>query len=151
MDNGHFAELTFDEQERVYNGQTLPAVPADPVSISIAYKQLLQPLITQKKKTVQHGSEGKLSFGPLIPPKDGRKTATVPDIPEEKLINIDKPVVELKLKPAAAGGCALAPKDEDDELLDQLQALERERLEREQEKALADKSGSGSCSYISFR
>lgn len=88
-----------------------------------------------------------MSFGPMAVPKDGRKQAIGPDIPEERLINIDRPVVELKLNPASAGLNRCAP-TEDDEALATLEALERERIQREQEKKA---SSSVPCSYISFR
>lgn len=144
-----FAELSFEEQEKACTGKPLPAIPADPVSMSIAYKKLLQPLITHRQKTIQHGSEGKLGFGHIAEPKDGRKFVNAPDIPEEKLSNMDKPVVELKIQAPGKPGCASRQDDDDYE---QLEALERARLRQEQERLEGERRASvASSSYISFR
>ncbi|XP_046739145.1 uncharacterized protein LOC124407235 [Diprion similis] len=124
--------LSFDEQENIYNAQSVPVAPADPVSLSLAYG-----LAKQASQTVQ---ESRLAFGPTSIPIDGSIRKTVLNIPEEKLLTVDKPIVELKLasKPGISDPYA--------EVLAQQAALEERRLELEAQAQQSDPRSS----FISY-
>lgn len=150
--------MSFEEQERIYNGQSnpLPAVPADAVSVALAYKKILEPLqhlargegLGPGKTRI---SESSLAFGPKTIPADGREKQVESDIPEERLSTVDRPIVELKPQALAAlsqtasgsgGSC------DDEAALAEQEALERERLEQEEAECCNNRGGS---TYISYR
>lgn len=144
--------MSFDEQESIYNGHQLPTVPADAVSVSLAYKKLTSQLprnnVSNKKKIVV---EERLSFGPRTIPADGQvRPAPTTDIPEERLVTVERPIVELKAfstgRSSSSGGCG-GPAGEDEEDLAEQEAIERERMEQETEA----QQNQGTGAYITYR
>ncbi|XP_015520359.1 uncharacterized protein LOC107224703 [Neodiprion lecontei] len=109
--------LSFDEQENIYNSQSVPVAPADPVSLALAFG-----LAKQASQNIQ---ESRLAFGPTSTPIDGSIRRTVLNIPEERLLTVDKPIVELKLASRPAMSDTYA------EVIAQQAALEEQRLELE--------------------
>ncbi|XP_058790417.1 uncharacterized protein LOC131663797 [Phymastichus coffea] len=75
------------------------APTADPVSISLAYKNLAE---SHGKKYV---AEDNLAYGHYKEPEDGRICKHVSNFDEEKLHTVDKPVVELKDCECRDGNC----------------------------------------------
>ncbi|XP_063981299.1 uncharacterized protein LOC135164660 [Diachasmimorpha longicaudata] len=113
--------LSFEDQEKLYNGiiKTTPDARADPVSISLAHKNLLGPLQNcckgqGRRKCV---AESSLYFGPKKVPADGRKEIPEKDFPEEKLHAVDKVIVELKpLEPTSARKSGWSVECDDDDV-----------------------------------
>ncbi|XP_048506763.1 uncharacterized protein LOC125499987 [Athalia rosae] len=123
--------ISFDEQEKIYNGQPAPTAPADPVSLSLAYG-----LARQAARIVP---ESRLAFGQKSLPIDGRIRQTKTDIPEERLLTVDRPIVELKQT-------FVQPSSNDyAEIIAEQEALEQKRMELE-----AKNSHTQSSSLISF-
>lgn len=98
--------MSFAEQESIYTGQNqrqaAPSIAADPVSVALAYRKLLEPLqnLANGYNSQRNVPEATLSFGPKTVPVDGQQRIVEPDIPEERLQVVDKPIVELQLSPA---------------------------------------------------
>ncbi|XP_015592675.1 uncharacterized protein LOC107266577 [Cephus cinctus] len=131
--------MSFDEQESIYNGNAVPIAPADAVSLSLAYG-----LARRVAKIIP---EEKLAFGPRTLPADGHIKQTIPDIPEERLFAVDKPIVELRAAPrvygSGSGPCSALEED-----LAEQEALEQQRLELEAEAQAQEQSGAPS--FISY-
>ncbi|XP_066582689.1 uncharacterized protein [Prorops nasuta] len=114
-----------DQDEVVYPQQ----VPIDPVSLSLAYKHVVAPIVNHYQRG-RYVPEDRLAFGHRTIPTEFRAYKKVNDIPEERLVTSDKPVVELK----APSLYSLPAADiEDTENLAELEAYEREREEIESE------------------
>lgn len=71
-----------------------PAVPADPVSLILAYE------LAQKAAAAV--PEEKLQFGFRKKPEDGMFKKVLKNIPEERLFGVEREIVELKLPKIAA-------------------------------------------------
>lgn len=109
-----------------------PRLPADPVSLSLAYKNLFPRTLSYNKKS-RFVPEDKLAFGHRTVPIETAPTKRVPDIPEEKLQVLDKPVVELHPVSSSISVTDGYYQDEKEEAkLAELEALERERINREE-------------------
>lgn len=106
-------------------------LPADPISLTLAYRNLVAPKIyyNKGKKLV---SEGSLSFGHRTLPIELKKEKKLIDVPEEKLVTVDRPIMELKLSPASSIMIG-DNDDEDDDTFAELEAMEREHLERREQ------------------
>ena len=126
--------LSFAESEQLYRNQ--PVIPADPVSISLAYKNLVQ--TPSYKKYVP---EDRLAFGHRQQPAEGQVYHEIADVPEEKLMTVDKPIVELKLPNKypniGYSECNSYP---------DLEALEREKLQYD-----AEQANGAPATYVSYR
>ncbi|XP_072755735.1 uncharacterized protein [Anoplolepis gracilipes] len=104
-------------------------LPADPVSLSLAYKNFF-PRITVYNNKNKFVPEDKLSFGHRTIPTETTSNKKKLDVPEEKLQVLDKPVVELK--PLLPSTITVNIYDEQEETkLAELEAIERERLNQE--------------------
>ncbi|CAL7937103.1 unnamed protein product [Xylocopa violacea] len=107
-----------------------PAIPADAVSLTLAYKNLRAPNVVYRKGK-QFVPEDKLSFGHRTVPADVKNENQILDIAEEKLVTVNKPVVELKLAPPKT--VVIGSYDEQEEAkLAELEAIERESLTQEE-------------------
>jgi hypothetical protein len=69
--------------------ESQPAIPSDPASISLAYENLLRNAHSKK-----YVSEDRLAFGHRQCPSSGQISKNITKIAEEKLILIDKPLIE---------------------------------------------------------
>ncbi|XP_012215838.2 uncharacterized protein [Linepithema humile] len=107
-----------------------PRLPADPVSLSLAYKNLFPRTVLYNKRSFV--PEDKLAFGHRTVPIESAPSKRVPDVPEEKLQILDKPVVELQpvLSTPISLGCYDDEKEE--AKLAELEAIERERINRQE-------------------
>lgn len=105
-------------------------LPADPISLTLAYKNLVAPQIYYSKgnKLV---SEGSISFGHKTLPIEPKKEKKLIDIPEEKLVIVDRPIVELKHTPASS--LMIGENDEEEDNLAEIEAMERENLEQREQ------------------
>ncbi|XP_076176408.1 uncharacterized protein LOC143151294 [Ptiloglossa arizonensis] len=105
--------------------------PADAVSLTLAYKNLRAPNVIYRQGK-QFVPEDKLSFGHRTVPNDAiNQNKKVPDIPEEKLVTVEKPIVELKLAPPRT--VVIGSYDEREEAkLAELEAIERESITQEE-------------------
>ncbi|XP_046824194.1 uncharacterized protein LOC124426502 isoform X1 [Vespa crabro] len=105
-------------------------LPADPISLTLAYKNLVAPQIyyNKGKKLI---SEGSISFGHRTLPIEAKKEKKLIDIPEEKLVIVDKPIVELKHSPASS--IIIGENDDEEDNLAELEAMERENLEQREQ------------------
>lgn len=119
-----FTALSFAEQEQLYKAQ--PTIPADPVSISLAYKNFLQTPTSRK-----YVPEDRLAFGHRQQPADGSIHKQISNVPEEKLLTVDKPIVELKSpsKCSSSSYGGYTNRYADDDGYGDLEALERETEE----------------------
>ncbi|CAK9819753.1 hypothetical protein ANTPLA_LOCUS10363 [Anthophora plagiata] len=107
-----------------------PAVPADAVSLTLAYKNLRAPNVIYRQGK-QFVPEDKLSFGHRTVPIDVKSESKLVDIAEEKLVTVNKPVVELKLAPPRT--VVIGSYDEQEEAkLAELEAMERESITQEE-------------------
>lgn len=107
-----------------------PRLPADPVSLTLAYKSLFSPNVLYNKK-LRFVPEDKLSFGHRTIPQETAPNKKKLDVPEEKLQVLDKPVVELKPTPSVP--ITVHAYDEHEEAkLAELEAIERERIYQEE-------------------
>ncbi|XP_076760972.1 uncharacterized protein LOC143429320 [Xylocopa sonorina] len=107
-----------------------PAIPADAVSLTLAYKNLRAPNVVYRKGK-QFVPEDKLSFGHRTIPADVKNENQILDIAEEKLVTVNKPVVELKLAPPKT--VVIGSYDEQEEAkLAELEAIERESITQEE-------------------
>jgi len=106
-----------------------PRLPADPVSVTLAYKNLFPRTMYYNRRAFV--PEDKLAFGHRTVPTESTPNKKVPDVPEEKLQNLDKPVVELKPLPPIP--TIIGAYDEHEEAkLAELEAIERERINQEE-------------------
>ncbi|XP_076394340.1 uncharacterized protein LOC100875510 [Megachile rotundata] len=107
-----------------------PAIPADAVSLTLAYKNLRAPNVIYRQGK-QFVPEDKLSFGHRTVPNDIKSDSKILDIAEEKLVTVDKPVVELKIAPPRT--VVIGSYDEREEAkLAELEAIERESITQEE-------------------
>lgn len=105
-----------------------PRLPADPVSLALAYKNFFPQSLVYKKKFVP---EDKLAFGHRTLPIEAISRGKVSDIPEEKLQVFDKAIVELK--PISPLPVTVGTYNEQEEAkLAELEAIERERIKQEE-------------------
>ncbi|KYN03537.1 hypothetical protein ALC62_05664 [Cyphomyrmex costatus] len=119
----------FGDDAEVPEDYSYPGLPADPVSVTLAYKNLFPRTVYYNKKTFV--PEDKLAFGHRTVPTEATVSKFVPDIPEEKLQILEKPVVELKEVPQAP--VTVGTYDEHEQAkLAELEAIERERINREE-------------------
>lgn len=106
-----------------------PRLPADPVSVTLAYKNLFPRTMYYNRRAFV--PEDKLAFGHRTIPIESAPGKNVPDVPEEKLQVLDKPVVELK--PVPSTPTIVGAYDEHEEAkLAELEAVERERINQEE-------------------
>lgn len=111
-----------------------PRLPADPVSLTLAYKNLFPHVMLYNRKGFV--PEDKLAFGHRTVPAESVPAGRQLDVPEEKLQIVDRPVVELK--PVAPVAVSVGVYDEQEEVkLAELEAIERERINQE---AIAEQS-----------
>ena len=107
-----------------------PAIPADAVSLTLAYKNLRAPNVIYRQGK-QFVPEDKLSFGHRTVPVDVKSESQIPDIAEEKLVTVNKPIVELKIAPQKT--VVIGTYDEQEEAkLAELEAIERESIMQEE-------------------
>ena len=107
-----------------------PAIPADAVSLTLAYKNLRAPNVIYRQGK-QFIPEDKLSFGHRTVPNEVKTQTKISNIPEEKLVTVDRPVVELKVAPART--VVIGSYDEREEAkLAELEAFERESITQEE-------------------
>ncbi|XP_043253096.1 uncharacterized protein LOC122397769 [Colletes gigas] len=119
-----------DDTDEVPVGYSYPEMPADAVSLTLAYKNLRAPNVIYRQGK-QFVPEDKLSFGHRTMPNDVKYEKQIPDIPEEKLVTVEKPVVELKLAPPRT--VVIGSYDEREEAkLAELEAIERESITQEE-------------------
>ncbi|XP_016920062.2 hybrid signal transduction histidine kinase D [Apis cerana] len=106
------------------------AMPADAVSLTLAYKNLRAPNVIYRQGK-QFVPEDKLSFGHRTLPTDVKNENQILDVAEEKLVTVNKPVVELKLAPPKT--VVIGSYDEQEEAkLAELEAIERESITQEE-------------------
>lgn len=104
-------------------------MPADPVSVTLAYKNLFPRTVYYNKKAFV--PEDKLAFGHRTVPTESTPSKNVLDVPEEKLQILEKPIVELKPVPQTPN--IIGGYDEHEEAkLAELEAIERERINQEE-------------------
>ncbi|XP_015115813.1 proline-rich protein 12 [Diachasma alloeum] len=124
--------LSFDDQEKLYNGvvKTTPNARADPVSIALAYKNLLGPLqnLYHSGGKKKGAAESSLYFGPKTIPADGRKEIVEKDFPEEKLHTVDKTIVQLRPEGSTSAQHGPWSSECDDEDVDQGEPLSKGRV-----------------------
>nr|XP_033341994.1 uncharacterized protein LOC117229550 [Megalopta genalis] len=121
---------------------TYPQIPADAVSLTLAYKNLRAPNVIYRQGK-QFVPEDKLSFGHRTVPNEENNEKKIPDIPEEKLVTVDKPVVELKIAPPRT--VVIGSYDEREEAkLAELEAIERESITQEE---VLDQGAEGLLTY----
>lgn len=105
-------------------------MPADAVSLTLAYKNLRAPNIIYRQGK-QFVPEDKLSFGHRTVPTNAKTENQMLDIAEEKLVTVNKPVVELKVAPRKT--IVIGSYDEQEEArLAELEAIERESITNEE-------------------
>lgn len=105
-------------------------MPADAVSLTLAYKNLRAPNVIYRQGK-QFVPEDKLSFGHRTLPTDVKNENQILDVAEEKLVTVNKPVVELKLAPPKT--VIIGSYDEQEEAkLAELEAIERESITQEE-------------------
>ncbi|XP_078047699.1 uncharacterized protein LOC144475562 [Augochlora pura] len=135
----------FDDDETIDDGPTdysYPQVPADAVSLTLAYKNLRAPNVIYRQGK-QFVPEDKLSFGHRTVPNDVKNEKKIVDIAEEKLVTVDKPVVELKIAPPRT--VVIGSYDEREEAkLAELEAIERESITQEE---VVDQGTEGLLTY----
>ncbi|XP_029169245.1 putative GPI-anchored protein pfl2 [Nylanderia fulva] len=118
----------FSDYAELPEDYSYPQLPADPVSLSLAYRNIFPRIVAQKKLFVP---EDKLAFGHRTIPTETVSNKKRLDVPEEKLQILDKPVVELK--PIAVAPVIVTTYDEHEEAkLAELEAIERERIHQEE-------------------
>lgn len=108
-----------------------PRLPADPVSVTLAYKNLFPRTVYYNRRAFV--PEDKLAFGHRTVPTESciKSHKKIPDVPEERLQILDKPVVELK--PVSPIPITIGAYDEHEEAkLAELEAIERERINQEE-------------------
>ena len=106
-----------------------PRLPADPVSVTLAYKNFFPRTVHYNKRAFV--PEDKLAFGHRTVPTESTPSKSVPDVPEEKLQILKKPIVELKPIPQAP--TIIGAYDEHEEAkLAELEAIEREKINQEE-------------------
>ncbi|KAG7199993.1 hypothetical protein KM043_014417 [Ampulex compressa] len=108
---------------------TYPSVPADAVSLTLAYKNI-NPSSSMHKYGGRFVPEDKLSFGHRKVPTDVKQEKKTPDIPEEKLQTVDKPVVELKV--VRANPIVVATYNQEQQKLAELEAFERQSMVKQE-------------------
>ncbi|XP_076619416.1 uncharacterized protein LOC143340904 [Colletes latitarsis] len=119
-----------DDTDEIPVDYSYPEMPADAVSLTLAYKNLRAPNVIYRQGK-QFVPEDKLSFGHRTMPNDVKNEKNIPDIPEEKLVTVEKPVVELKLAPPRT--VVIGSYDEREEAkLAELEAIERESITQEE-------------------
>lgn len=106
-----------------------PRLPADPVSLSLAYKNLF-PYAARYNSRI-FVPEDKLAFGHRTVPIEVISNKKQLEVPEEKLQILDKPVVELKpiLPPPVTYGVY---EEQEEAKLAELEAIEHERIKQEE-------------------
>lgn len=107
-----------------------PRLPADPVSLTLAYRNIFSPINVAYNKKVRFVPEDKLSFGHRTIPNETPSSKKKLDVPEEKLQILDKPVVELKPIPAVP--ITITYNEQEEAKLAELEAIERERIHQEE-------------------
>ncbi|KAK9300239.1 hypothetical protein QLX08_007008 [Tetragonisca angustula] len=121
-----FNDATGETQEH----NSAPAMPADAVSLTLAYKNLRAPNVIYRQGK-QFVPEDKLSFGHRTIPTDVKTENQMIDIAEEKLVTVNKPVVELKIAPQKT--IVIGSYDEQEEArLAELEAIEHESITKEE-------------------
>lgn len=108
-----------------------PRLPADPVSLTLAYKNLFSPNVIYNKK-MRFVPEDKLSFGHRTIPHETASSKKKLDVPEEKLQILDKPIVELKSKTPSVPMTVQVYNEQEEVKLAELEAIERERINQEE-------------------
>lgn len=106
-----------------------PRLPADPVSVTLAYRNLFPRTVYYNSRTFV--PEDKLAFGHRTVPTESSPGKKVLDVPEEKLQTLEKPVVELKPVPQVPDTVGVYDEHEEAKLA-ALEAIERERLNQEE-------------------
>lgn len=106
-----------------------PRLPADPVSVTLAYKNLFPRTVYYNRRAFV--PEDKLAFGHRTVPTESTLGKKVPDVPEEKLQVLDKPVVELRQVPPSPVTVGVYDEHEEAKLAE-LEAIERERINQEE-------------------
>lgn len=120
--------MAFSDERQV--DYSYPEVPADAVSLTLAYKNLRAPNVIYRQGK-QFVPEDKLSFGHRTVPNDANSVRKIVDIPEERLVTVEKPVVELKVAPPRT--VVIGSYDEREEAkLAELEAIERESITQEE-------------------
>ncbi|XP_071641920.1 uncharacterized protein [Temnothorax longispinosus] len=120
----------FDDESEFSEDYSYPRLPADPVSVTLAYKNLFPHTVYYNNRRT-FVPEDKLAFGHRTVPTESTPGKKVADVPEEKLQTLDKPVVELK--PVSPVPVTVGVYDEHEEAkLAELEAIERERINQEQ-------------------
>ncbi|XP_011874793.1 PREDICTED: uncharacterized protein LOC105565862 [Vollenhovia emeryi] len=107
-----------------------PRLPADPVSVTLAYKNLVPRTVYHNRRAFV--PEDKLAFGHRTVPTESRPGNKVPDVPEEKLQILDKPVVELKPMTQTPINHVGVYDEHEEAKLAELEAIERERINQEE-------------------
>lgn len=106
-----------------------PRLPADPVSVTLAYKNLFPRTVYYNRRAFV--PEDKLAFGHRTVPTESTPARQVPDVPEEKLQIVSRPIV--RLQPVSPVPVAVGVYDEHEEAkLAELEAIERERINQEE-------------------
>ncbi|XP_015434945.1 PREDICTED: mucin-21 [Dufourea novaeangliae] len=119
-----------DDTDESQVDYSYPEMPADAVSLTLAYKNLRAPNVIYRQGK-QFVPEDKLSFGHRTVPNDAKIEKKIIDIPEERLVTVEKPVVELKLAPPRT--VVIGSYDEREEAkLAELEAIERESITQEE-------------------
>ncbi|XP_053999701.1 uncharacterized protein LOC128887624 [Hylaeus anthracinus] len=119
-----------DDTDETVVDHSYPEMPADAVSLTLAYKNLRAPNVIYRQGK-QFIPEDKLSFGHRTVPNESKNDKKTLDIPEEKLVMVEKPVVELKLAPPRT--VVIGSYDEQEEAkLAELEAIERESITQEE-------------------
>lgn len=96
--------IPYHVQEKIYKGdcKTHSNVPADAVSLRLAYKNFLEPLqllaqtANLRHSRPSHAIESSLHFGPKTLPAVCPLTLVENNVHEERLNIVDKPIVEFK-------------------------------------------------------
>ncbi|EZA47588.1 hypothetical protein X777_15655 [Ooceraea biroi] len=119
----------FGDDPELPEDYSYPRLPADPVSLTLAYKNLFPQTVMYNRRTFV--PEDKLAFGHRTVPIESLPSKKIVDVPEEKLQILDKPVVELK--PILPTPVAFGVYNEQEEAkLAELEAIERERINQEE-------------------
>ncbi|XP_076303494.1 uncharacterized protein LOC143221811 [Lasioglossum baleicum] len=119
-----------DDTDEAPVDYSYPQMPADAVSLTLAYKNLRAPNVIYRQGK-QFVPEDKLSFGHRTVPNDVNNERKIADIPEERLVTVDRPVVELKVAPPRT--VVIGSYDEREEAkLAELEAIERESITQEE-------------------
>ncbi|XP_076237074.1 uncharacterized protein LOC143180911 [Calliopsis andreniformis] len=131
-----------DDTDETLIDYSYPEMPADAVSLTLAYKNLRAPNVIYRQGK-QFVPEDKLSFGHRTVPNDVKNGRKILEIPEEKLVTVEKPVVELKIAPPRT--IVVGSYDEQEEAkLAELEAIERESITQEE---TADEMAESLISY----